>query len=95
MKWEFVYDEGLTQDALFGILSNGKSFLFFSQEYDSGERPGMCRIYSSISFSEDTIECEYPATVENDSILLGSLNELGDDNYCGEGSPIRVLKFNE
>ncbi len=94
MKWKFVYDEGLTQDALFGILSNGKSFLFFSQEHDCGDKPGICRIYSSISFSEETIECEYTATVENDSILLECLNALEDDDYCGEDSPIRVLKFN-
>ncbi len=95
MKWSFVYDEGLTQDTSFGILSNGKNFLFFSQGCDFDDAPGICRIYNSISFSEDTIECEYRATAENDAILLDCLNGAANDDYCGEGSPIRVLKFKQ
>ncbi len=39
------------------------------------------------------MECEYRATADNDAMLLECLNRLDGEDYCGEGSPIRTLKF--
>ncbi len=43
---------------------------------------------------DDSEECSYLWTAENDGILLDCLNGLDNpDDFCGEGSPIRTLVF--
>ncbi len=96
MKWDFVYEEespGLYGNFMTGIISNGVRFLFFAVCRIDEAAPEYCQVYNSISLHPDTLECEYIWTAENDSILLDCLNELGNDNCCGEGSPIRTLEF--
>ena len=96
-RWDFVDDEehyGPDGSVSFtGILSDGEHFLFFRT--DGGMDEGCtCFIHNSILMDEDSIECYYPWTAENDSRLLECLNSLEDpQDYCGEGSPIRTLSF--
>ena len=99
--WNFIYDEehwdyaganfaGVMQDK-----NNPSRVLFFHAYKDLDDDPiEICYVYSSIFMDDDSLECMYPWTADNDSLLLKALNESGD-NYCGDGSPIQKLEFNE
>ena len=95
--WDFRYDEEFParKDIQFaGVLTDGSRFLFWS--VTPPERGNMCRIHNSISLSDDSVECEYPWTAENDETLLGFLNGLADgEPYCGDDSGIFCLPFKE
>lgn len=97
-KWDFVYDEGFPDTAgqnEMGVISDGEHYLFYHAYAEEEGQPEICHIYSSLNMDEDTEECSYPWTAENDSILLECLNNLENEtDFCGEGSPIRTLKFN-
>lgn len=101
-KWDFVYDEQFEDPwgcNSAGILSDGDRFLFWHAfPVNEIDRVETCRIYDSFwrMYNDDDPECEYPWTAENDSLLVACLNNLEDpNNYRGENSPIRILKFNE
>lgn len=45
---------------------------------------------------EESEECSYPWTAENDAIVTECLNGLKEPtDYCGDASPLRTLKFIE
>lgn len=96
-SWNIVYEEEQF-DAIdycsAGLISNGSNFLFFTVGYDEQSGSEMCRVYNSITFAKESLECEYLWTADNDTCLLNCLNNLSDeDKYCGEGSPIRDIDF--
>lgn len=94
--WDFSYDEEFNHPCspwrFAGVLTDGRHFLFWNVVGDDGAE--ICRVYNSIAMDDDTLECEYPWSAENDSILIGCLNNLEDQQaYCGDGSPIQTLEF--
>lgn len=97
MKWNFVYEEEHPDTNGYcsaGIISNGKNFLFFTICADDPDTQEVCRIYNSIDFSEESLECQYPWTAENDEILLNCLNGLQEQNsFCGDDGPLKTLHF--
>ena len=96
-KWDFVYDEEHFDTAknFAGVLSNGRNYLFYHvYSYSGIEGTEYCAIYNSIFMTDDTLEVEYKWTPDNDSLLLDTLNKCGD-NYCGDESPLRSIKFEE
>lgn len=98
MRWDYVYEEehfDVNGYCSAGVISNGQNYLFFTVGCDELNGQEICRIYSSISFSEDSLECQYCWTAENDSRLFECLNNLGKNAYCGEASPIRKINFTE
>lgn len=98
MCWDYVYEEehfDVNGYCSAGAISNGCNYLFFTVSCDEQNGKEICRIYSSISFSEDSLECMYWWTAENDSLLFECLNNLGERAYCGEESPVRRIRFAE
>ncbi len=97
MRWDYVYEEehfDVNGHCCAGILTNGKHYLFFTVSCDEPGAPETCRIYSSISFCQESLECHFIWTAENDELLLECLNSLEDGiSYCGKDSPIRVIHF--
>ena len=94
--WNFVYEEEMPDTNGYccaGIINEGTSFLFFTVGCDDGSQKETCRVYSSITFSEASLECEYEWTAENDALLLDCLNSLDGDDYWGEDSPIHRIEF--
>lgn len=99
MKWQFIHGEQIPDTISpihTGVISDGQHCLFYVVNSKDENSTETCHIYSSILMGEQTQECEYPWNAENDQILLGCLNSLSDpSDYCGEGSPIRTLKFKQ
>lgn len=96
--WHFAYDEERYSDegdcTFLGVLTDGRRYLFFRTTEDNDEGDYTCHIHNSLLMDEDSEECSYPWSAENDAILLGCLNGLQNPNdYCGEGSPLRTLAF--
>ena len=98
MRWSFVYEEefyDVNGYCCAGILTNGRDYLFFAVSSDAPGAIETCRIYSSITFCPESLECQYPWTEINDNLLLESLNAIKESEpYYGEDSPIRRVKFN-
>lgn len=98
MCWDYVYEEehfDVNGYCSVGAISNGKNFLFFTVNCDEANGKEICRLYSSITFSAESLECQYYWTAENDNRLFECLNNLIDGNYCGQDSPVRKLLFTD
>lgn len=98
MCWDYVYEEehfDINGYCSVGAISNGENCLFFTVSCDEQNGQEICRLYSSISFSAESLECQYHWTAENDSRLFNCLNSLDGEAYCGESSPVRKIRFAE
>lgn len=97
MRWDFVYEEehfDVNGYCCAGILTDGKGYLFFTVSCDIPGGMEICRIYSSIAFSPESLECQYLWTAENDELLLNCLNNLGESEpYSGENGPLRKIDY--
>ena len=97
MRWDFVYEEehfDVNGYCCAGILTNGRGYLFFTISCSEPGTSAICRIFSSITFCQESLECQYPWTAENDDLLLTCLNTIGVEKpYSGEDSPIRKIGF--
>jgi len=96
-NWDFRYDEEFParKDIQFaGVLTDGHRFLFWC--VTPPEKGNICSIHNSILLSEDSIECEYPWTPDNDALVTECLNAVADEGqYTGEESPLRDIPFHE
>lgn len=100
-KWDFIYEKEVPDIATnqIGILSDGANFLFFHVWKINEEDPiETCQVFNSMDLMDDSMECQYPWTAENDEILLDALNKADRDpfvtgSYCGEAGVLRALKF--
>lgn len=98
-SWDFCYEKDFPDTAgpnMAGIITDGHGWLFYHAYANEENEDVICHIHSSLNMTEDTEECSFLWTPKNESILLDALNNLENPNdYCGEGSPIRMLKFME
>ena len=99
MNWDFVYEEehfDVNGYCCAGIISNGKRFLFFTIGCDEPDAKEICRVYSSITFCQESLECQYEWLAENDELLVDCLNNLKEEEpYHGKNSPLRKLAFRQ
>lgn len=98
-QWDFAFEEEFPDTAgknFMGVLTDGHHFLFWHAYASEEGQPERCHIFDSLNMDEEVEICSYLWTANNDSILLEALNNLEDPaDFCGEGSPIRTLKFKE
>lgn len=101
-NWRFIHKWGYSDSAgvnQWGIISNGENHLFFHTfKVNETDLIETCIIFYSMLMTEDTEECRYPWTAENDEILLDALNKADRDpfvrgSFCGEESALRNLHF--
>lgn len=97
MRWDFVYQEehyDVNGYCCAGIISDGSRYLFFTIGCDEPNTIEICRVYSSLSFCEESLECQYEWSAENDEMFLNHLNTIKDDQpYYGEGSGLKDIDF--
>ncbi len=96
MCWNYIYEEERFDGngcCCAGVISNGKNCLFFTVSRDEPDSKEICRVYNSIFFAPETLECQYVRCEQNDMILFNCLNSAGQLNYCGENSPLKNLGF--
>ncbi len=85
MKWDFLYDEEIFDDApnFMGIITNGKDVLFYHSYYPEGthSNTATCEIYSSFTamFIGGEAVVRFPWSAENDEKLINFLNSLPED----------------
>ena len=88
-KWEFTYDEEVFDhwgQNIAGIITNGENYLFYHVHPHEDGGNEYCHVYNSIWMMDESEECCYLWTAENDEILLDALNNaksiidiIGDD----------------
>ena len=96
--WGFRYVEQSTNPSFyefyFGVITDGTRFLFYRLDDDN-----IMSVYASIveMYEGGETECEFYDTNANEQILLDALNALPADSldYCGEGCPLRTIRFHE
>lgn len=96
MHWDYIYEEELFDGEgcwLAGVISNGRNFLFFTIGCDGPGAKKICRVYNSILFSPETLECKYEWCERNDRTLFDCLNASDEQNFCGEDGRLRNLSF--
>lgn len=100
-KWKFIYDEEIYDSwglNSVGVISNGKSVLFYRTISSSNGGTEICSIYSSMQclISGEEAEVSYPWTSDNDDKLLEALNSLHDSSrLCGENSILGEIDFQD
>ena len=97
-KWDFVYDEEVFDDwgqNIGGLITNGDDYLFYHvYPHKNGGEP-YCHIYNSIWMNDDTEECCYPWTSENDEILINALNNAESIiGITGDDGLLHQIEFN-
>lgn len=95
--WEYIHQEEIFDTngrCLVGAISNGVDCLFFAVSCDEPDGPEICRVFSSMTACDESMECSFEWTEENDKRLFDCLAECRD-NFCGDGSPIRTLFTNQ
>lgn len=97
-KWDFTYDEEVFDDwgqNIGGLITNGDDYLFYHvYPHKNGGEP-YCHIYNSIWMSDDTEECCYPWTSENDEILINALNNAESIiGITGDDGLLHQIEFN-
>ena len=97
-KWKFIYEEEVYDDwgiNYAGILSNGKELIFahsFPMEKDG---PSYMHLYSSIWMEEETEECKFLDTSDNENILLNALDNAGDVDVLGDEGLLHQIEFKD
>ena len=94
-KWDIVYDEEYPDTNGYcgsAILSDGERFLFASICRDDDEIIEHMSVRNELMPIEGTEIIRFPWTSENETILLQTLNESGD-NYACDDSPLLSAPF--
>ena len=98
-KWNFKYEEEVFDDwgqNIAGVLTNDEDYLFFHIIPHSDGGKLFCHIYNSIWMMDDTEECCYLWTAENDEILLDALNKSeGIIGITGDDGLLHQIDFKE
>lgn len=78
-----------------GVLTDGEHFLYWKVTQD-GDGREWCSIHNSIAMDDDTEECRYPWTPENDGLVKAALdNPEADKRWCGENSVFIDIDFED
>lgn len=95
-KWDFKYEEEVFDHWGYncaGVLTNGEDFLFFHIVPDEPDGKLYCHIYNSIWMMDESEECCYLWTAENDELVTEALNNCKDSNFCGDDSIFHQIEF--
>lgn len=96
MGWDYVYEEehfDFNGYCSAGVISNGSEYLFFAVCCDIPGGPEICRIYDSITFSDESKLCQYEWTAENDSLLFDYLNSVDNKKISEAKTMLRSIPF--
>ena len=98
-KWDFAYDEEVFDDwgnNIAGLITNGEDYLFYHvYPHEKGGKEYL-HIYNSIWMSDDTEECCYLWTAENDEILINALNEAKSIvDITGDDGLLHQIEFSQ
>lgn len=100
LSWDFRADEENNHPhgpwLVAGVLTDGERFLYWKVTQDDAGRE-WCSIHNSIAMDDDTEECCYPWTSENDSLVKAALDSLfeADERWCGEDSVLLGIDFED